>query len=95
MKTFKGTKGKWKNCTTHIFANAQTKDKMWNICTINMEREEKTANAKLIASAPELLKALQNLHKFSAQNNPTVGNYNYDKHNQVLIAAYKIINKAL
>jgi hypothetical protein len=95
MKTFKGTKGNWTNTGTHVFADKQTEDSMWNVCTLNLLREEYKANAKLIASAPELLKALQNLHTFSAQNNPTVGNYNYDKHNQVLIAAYKIINNAL
>jgi len=58
---FKGTKGEWK---TGLFPNLNhphrtvlTKEGNLEICTINLDTAEVRANAKLIAAAPDLLKA--------------------------------------
>ena len=56
------TKGQWKNCNSHIFAETQTKDGMHNICQLNVKRSEYQANAKLIAAAPEMLNTLFRVH---------------------------------
>ena len=58
---FKGTKGEWK---TGLFPNLNhphrtvlTKEGSLEICTINLDTAEVRANARLIASAPDLLEA--------------------------------------
>ena len=55
----KHTQGVWTNCSTHIFAETQTKDGMHNICQLNVKRSEYQANANLISLAPEMLEILQ------------------------------------
>ena len=60
---FKGTKGNWEfeNVTTHNGDFYKVKsDNTTSICNVTTRNQEQAqANAKLIASAPELLDALQ------------------------------------
>ena len=89
---FKGTKGEWK---TGLFPNLNhphrtvlTKEGSLEICTINLDTAEVRANAKLIAAAPDLLEALQNLLNTDINNN----NWNYAASTN---QARNAINKAL
>jgi len=59
MKEFKGTKGKWS-----VFKNLEefaitTIDETQAVCFMPVLHEESEANAKLIASAPEMLEMLE------------------------------------
>jgi hypothetical protein len=66
MEDFKGTKGVWEvsyNTTAHLpFA--------YVICNKQESDEEAEANAKLIASAPELLEALLEVIKYMTAHIP-------------------------
>ena len=66
---FKGTKGEWElggNTVDGILISARHPQNR-DICTVwkydhsFLEKQEAQANAKLIAAAPELLEALQNI----------------------------------
>lgn len=60
---FKGTKQKWwsyRKIDQHKLEEIRTECGI-SICAINFNLEESEANAKLIASAPELLDKLQTL----------------------------------
>jgi hypothetical protein len=59
MKEFKGTKGEWK--VVKGLDRIWVESSLWSIAHVNKKDapKEQKANAKLIAAAPELLKALQ------------------------------------
>jgi len=56
---FKGTKGEWIKDDTRIYVKSNLTDNglMQIINTVNSPIEQREANAKLIASAPDLLEA--------------------------------------
>ena len=57
---FKGTKGEWKITGTseqRTMINGSSIDVWWNLSSSNVSEDEGKANAKLIAAAPDLLKA--------------------------------------
>ena len=57
---FKGTKGEWKITGTgenRIMINGSSIDVWWNLSSSDVLEDEGKANAKLIAAAPDLLKA--------------------------------------
>ena len=59
---FKGTKGEWKITGTgeqRTMINGTSIDVWWNLSLCDVSEDEGKANAKLIAAAPDLLKALQ------------------------------------
>src|SRR5690349_19590289 len=61
MNEFKGTKGKWMNRDLSIFtSDKENKIAVCEIVNDNYDTES-LGNAQLIASAPELLEALQGL----------------------------------
>lgn len=68
MKEFKGTKGEWKvseeiNGSERICIESESNDNFIDCWGLNLTTEdEMISNAKLIASAPVLLKALIELH---------------------------------
>ena len=85
MKTFKGTKGKWFPVEYAGLILIQTRNKYNEPNILDMDyfsTKEVKANAKLIASSPELLKALELILS------------NSNDHAMIRIA-YKAINKAL
>jgi len=59
MKEFKGTKGKWGFLDDGTYCEIQRKEPLLSICAINTNVVEYEANAKLIASAPEMFKMLE------------------------------------
>ncbi len=65
MKTFKGTKGEWKYEHSELFSIKKDKhgdaDGIIKIAHIIGHPDEREANAKLIAAAPQLLEAVQYL----------------------------------
>lgn len=110
-KQFKGTQGKW-NIVECSFGEKQIHIQQQNGCRslaiIPFYNESDEANAKLIASAPELLEALQritNMSNESGRKGCTYGDTDYDSESVVfgynLCLEYitediqKIINKAL
>lgn len=100
MKEFRGTKGEWKkfdivnHAQYHTYfkvSNSQTEDSRGgtSICNVTTRNEEQAeANARLIASAPELLKALQRWVKFAEQQN-------LDYESSMVRESKAAINKAL
>ena len=57
---FKGTKGEWKITGTEeqrTMINGSSIDVWWNLTSSDVLEDEGKANAKLIAAAPDLLKA--------------------------------------
>ena len=57
---FKGTKGKWSITGTgeqRTMINGSSIDVWWNLPSSDASEDEGKANAKLIAAAPDLLKA--------------------------------------
>ena len=65
---FKGTKGEWKQYCDMGFTTIET-DTAY-ICDVDCgEEEHGLANAKLIASAPELLEALIEAYRCSGERN--------------------------
>ena len=88
---FKGTKGEWKITGTgeqRTIINGGSIDVWWNLSLSDVSEDEGKANAKLIAAAPDLLKALQNLLNTDINNN----NWNYAASTN---QARNAINKAL
>ena len=82
---FKGTKGEWKITGTgeqRTMINGSSIDVWWNLPSSDASEDEGKANAKLIAAAPDLLKALQGL-LLNGHNNKQIG------------ISQKAINKAL
>lgn len=67
MSQFKGTPGPWVTCDTHgaienggcVQEVASGRERMIAACCHYVSRAEVIANARLIAAAPELLEALQ------------------------------------
>jgi hypothetical protein len=61
MSTTSHTAGPWKAVAGLYNWNVTTsaKPRTFNICTINADRAEQDANARLIAAAPDLLAALK------------------------------------
>ena len=73
---FKGTKGKWElgGCSVDGVLVSVKHPTNRDVCTVwkydndFLENQEAEANAKLIAAAPELLDALQDLVRFCEEN---------------------------
>ena len=63
------TQGKWEFNTKGGWCEVQVKEPLKSICAININIEEHIANGKLMALAPELLFALQDLVRFCKENN--------------------------
>lgn len=93
---FKGTKGEWRAINNGHFwditpdGSIQCLGSTTSNKFLNIDKEKEEANAKLIAAAPELLEALQEVL-------PHLGHY-ADLHVSVqkkVIKAEKAINKAL
>lgn len=85
---FKGTKGEWEVVKDRVFignTTVQTKD--CDICDVEEIGEETEANAKLISSAPELLKALIKIKEYCFENETLT--------NDIHSIAEKAIEKAL
>ena len=93
MKEFKGTKGEWNlsediNDNERVCIVSESNDNFIDVWSLNLATEdEMRANAKLIAAAPELLKALQSAYKCSGERNKLT--------KPVLDEMLNAINKAL
>lgn len=90
MEDFKGTKtkkGEFKWVRSNMGFQVLTADSYYSICEAVGKRgqEEQIANAQLIACAPELLDALQDVVRFCEDNDINI----------VLDYAKETINKAL
>ena len=59
MKEFKGTKGKWEKAGSAVVVNGVQIADVYCYGDLEYNRHEAVANAQLIATAPELLDALQ------------------------------------
>ena len=59
MKEFEGTKGKWEKAGSAVVVNGVQIADVYCYEDLEYNRHEAVANAQLIATAPELLKALQ------------------------------------
>ena len=101
MKTFKGTKGEWKyqvNAGRILFTNPNM-DLWFKQSDNNFDntKDEVLANAKLIASAPELLEALSELIYLHAceQEGISSGQPTFQQWIEATEKGQKAINKAL
>lgn len=66
MSEFKGTKGPWENVGGWVDSTGKDSKIICAIGSVSMQSEEiQDANANLIAAAPDLLEALQDLYTSS------------------------------
>jgi len=72
MKEFKGTKGKWGFLDDGTYCEIQRKEPLLSICAINTNVVEYEANAKLIASAPEMFEMLNKILDYNISNDLTI-----------------------
>jgi len=63
MSEFKGTKREWEARGNFVY-NINKTHEIASIITYNNNQEEKEANAKLIACAPEMLDMLKNVKEY-------------------------------
>ena len=61
MREFKGTKGNWEKAGSAVVVNGVQIADVYCYGDLEDNRHEATANAQLMASAPELLEALKGL----------------------------------
>ena len=99
---FKGTKGKWKVINIELFdySTCVVGNDKTSVCHLFYEgrtiTDEAKANAKLIATAPELLEALQNLVALKESKDKSGKDENYLKSQPIAWEnAKKAISKAL
>ena len=99
---FEGTKGKWKVINIELFdySTCVVGNDKTSVCHLFYEgrtiTDEAKANAKLIATAPELLEALQNLVALKELKDKSGKDENYLKAQPIAWEnAKKVISKAL
>tara|TARA_R110000851_G_scaffold17261_1_gene55037 strand:- start:81 stop:392 length:312 start_codon:yes stop_codon:yes gene_type:complete len=103
MKEFKGTQGEWKivslhskhetivATSTHRIAEAKHYHEKISATLLEPTEEEGKANAKLIAAAPKLLKALIKINELAECSDDRFSNYSDEIYNY----SSEAINKAL
>ena len=99
MKEFKGTKGEWKLSETITFGRQMVdlgdfngSIDVWYHNGESITKDEATANAKLIAAAPDLLKALLEVKEILKKEWPK---QEWDEFANKETSFTKAINKAL
>lgn len=96
MSTSKHTPGPWKYWNGIILDHNGDMDEGKQVCIVSKYGEEHDANARLIAAAPEMLEALQNLYLHCAMIHTHWGDGCNQKESDAAIKAGKLaINKAL
>lgn len=103
MEEFKGTKGVWtvENVLTHNGDFYKVKSGDMSVCNITTRNQEAArANAKLIAVAPAMLEALQNLIDVASKSEGIAGwHLNGEietwEHSELLQIAQQAVEKAL